>query len=503
MGHSFGSADTTTHRYVDFSKQPFDNAEKKSLMKHTIFWGKNMSVAKELAESALKLYRAAQPDVVKNIALQAILDQYGLQIGGSDFPWSKALYKYSRDFAHSTTYTSTITRYGDTVSPLQAAFVNGSFAHAQDFDDSHQEAQTHPGSVVIPAAMAMGEHLKLPGNVVLNSIIVGMEIMLRLAHTLCPACIEGGHHTPPTIGPFGAAIACGLLLELNVHQLTNALGICGSYSGGLVEYTLSGGSVKRIHTGLGARAGLEAALLAKEGLTGPTTIIEGKKGLWAVYGRGNAFPERLFDQLGEKYMLATLMFKPYNCCYLIHPAIECFLHICNLHHLSAEDIATVSVGLSKFSISHAGKIILPEDLLGAQFSTSFTLALSLLKGPPGMWSYNEAQLKDQKMLQLAKNISVYEDAQAEKEFPQKNGCILNVKTKNGETYSLRITDPKGSPENLLTLAEIKKKFYDNTVPIIGLEKAAALYERIMRFEDLLSVNDLTRSYTMQKMTARL
>lgn len=277
--------------------------------------------------------------------------------------------------------------------------------------------------------MAIGEHLKLPGNLVLNSIIVGMEIMLRLAHTLCPACIEGGHHTPPTIDPFGAAIACGLLLELNVNQLTNALGICGSYSGGLVEYTLSGGSVKRIHTGLGARAGLEAALLAKEGLTGPATVIEGKKGLWAVYGRGNAFPERLFEQLGEKYMLARLMFKPYNCCYLIHPAIESFLRICEAHRLSSEDIAAVSVGFSQFSISHAGKITIPEDLLGAQFSTSFTLALSLLAGPPGMRSYSDEKLKDLNILNLAKNISVYEDEKAQKEFPKKMVVSLVLQQK--------------------------------------------------------------------------
>ena len=317
-----------------------------------------------------------------------------------------------------------------------------------------------------------------------------MEVMLRLAHSLCPACIEGGHHTPPTVGPFGAAIACGLLLGLNKSQLVNALGICGSYSGGLVEYTLSGGSVKRIHTGIGARAGLEAALLAKEGLTGPETIIDGKKGMWETFGRGKAFPERLFDQIGERYMLTTLMFKPYNCCYLIHPAIEAFLKLCSENNVSGNDIESATVGYSNFSISHAGKIIVPKDELGAQFSTSFTLALSLLKEAPGMWSFTTENLFNEKIVDLAKRISVIEDSEANREFPKKNGCIVTINTKSGNTFVLRIKDPKGSPKNLLTSSDVREKYFKNACPIVGQEHAEELYERLLRFESLQSLRSL-------------
>ncbi len=460
------------------------------------FKGENMSISSKLAEYAIKAFQQEIPEPVVKMAIQAIIDQYGLQIGGSEFPWSKAIYKTEKVYNKSSG-SSTITRYGDELSPTQAAFINSSFAHAQDFDDSHQEAQTHPGSVVIPAAIAIGEELNLPGVVVLKAIIIGMEVMLRLAHSLCPACIEGGHHTPPTVGPFGAAIACGLLLGLNKTQLTNALGICGSYAGGLVEYTISGGSVKRIHTGLGARAGLEAALLAKEGLTGPLTIIEGKKGLWEVFGRGKAYPERLFDQIGERFMLATLMFKPFNCCYLIHPAIQVFLEICKNNSLSAKDIESVTVGYSKFSISHAGKIMVPEDELGAQFSTSFTLALSLINASPGMWAYTKEALSDERIINLAKRISVYEDEEANHEFPKKNGCIVNVTTSQGKKYSLRIKDPKGSPLNLLSTEDVKDKFMRNTIPIIGREGAESFYQVLTLFEEVTNVKELNSNYAKQ------
>lgn len=456
-----------------------------------------MTIASKLAEHAITTFTTGNiPKDVTQIAIQAIIDQYGLQIGGSEFSWSKAVLNYVKKYTQNNGVSS-VTRYGDSLSPVQAAFINGCFAHAQDFDDSHQEAQTHPGSVVIPAAIAIGEHLDLSGDVVLKAIVIGMEIMLRLAHSLCPACIEGGHHTPPTVGPFGSAIACGLLLGLNQKQLTNALGICGSYSGGLVEYTLAGGSVKRIHTGLGARAGLEAALLAKEGLTGPATVIEGKKGMWSIFGRGNAFPERLFDRIDEKYMLSTLMFKPYNCCYLIHPAIQAFLNLCQTNSISANNIESVTVGLSKFSVSHAGKITIPEDELGAQFSTSFTLALSLIKEAPGMWSYDQETLFNPKIIDLAKRITVYEDKEADAEFPQKNGCIVSIKTSDNKSLSMRIKDPKGSPENLLTMADVKEKFLKNTIPIIGIDHALSFYEILMNFDRLNSVRSLQSTFTQE------
>lgn len=461
-----------------------------------------MTATEKLAEFALAAFSREMPKNVSNVAILAIIDQYGLQIGGSEFPWSRSIYQYIKSFAGIG--SSTITRYGDPVSAVQAAFINGSFAHAQDFDDSHQEAQTHPGSVVIPAAIAIGEHLDLSGEIILKAIIIGIEIMLRLAHSLCPSCIEGGHHTPPTIGPFGAAIACGLLLGLNKNQLVNALGICGSYSGGLVEYTLSGGSVKRIHTGIGARAGLEAALLAQRGLTGPVTIIDGKKGMWEIFGRGKAFPERLFNQIGEHYMLTTLMFKPYNCCYLIHPAIEAFLKLCKENNLSENDIEHVSVGYSDFSISHAGKIIIPTDELGAQFSTSFTLALSFLKEAPGMWSYTQENLHNQNITELAEKIHVVQDKQANDAFPKKNGCIVTIQTKNGQTLSCRITDPKGSPENLLTESDVREKYFKNTCPVIGKEQASVLYEKLSQFGLLESVRELGCHFRYQKpLMARL
>lgn len=448
-----------------------------------------MSIASQLANYAINAFQNDLPESLRKIGIQALIDQLGLQVAGSELPWSKSIYKVEKNH-HRSNGLSTITRYGDQVSPIQAAFINGSFAHAKDFDDTHQAAQTHPGSVVIPAAIALAEHHNLPGNITLRAILLGMEIMLRLSHSLSPACMEGGHHTCPTIGPFGSTIASGLLIGLNETQLTHALGICGSYSGALTEFTLSGGSVKRIYPGLGARAGLEAALLAKEWLTGPATIIEGKKGMWSIYGRGSACPERLFDQLGENYLLHSLLFKQFSCCLLIHPAIEAFLEICHGHQLTVKDIKHVKVGLSKQSAAHVGSIIIPEDDLGAQFSTSFMLAFSLIKESPGMWSNIKEALVNKEIIELAKRIYVYEDHDINMEFPEKNGCIVHVDSQDGKKYDCKIKNSKGSPNNRLTDEDVKKKFMQSTLPIFAAEQSENFYELLLNFENLFSLKEI-------------
>ncbi len=443
------------------------------------------------------------PKTTLNTTKRALIDQYGLQVGGSAFPWSHSVYRHAMQ--QQSSGNSTITYFGDQVSSTTAAFVNGCLGHAQDFDDSHQEAQTHPGSVVIAAAIAAGESVHASGREVLDAIAIGMEVMLRLAHALCPACIEGGHHTPPTLGPFGSAIACGILLGLSEKQLVNALGICGSYAGGLVQYSIDGGSVKRIHTGLGARAGLEAVLLAKEGLTGPIQIIEGKKGVIEVFGRGKAYPERLFDEIGNTYLLDTIMFKPYNCCYLIHPAIEGFLQLCEIHGISHDAIESVTVGMSAFSISHAGTIKRPTDALGAQFSTSFTLALSLMQGPPRIASYTNAVLQDNGIHALAEKISVYQDEQANTEFPKKNGCVINITKKDGNTFTIRIREPKGSPTNLLTEEDVRDKFFNNVETVMNEEQSHALYKALSNFEKLSDICQLKECTVVKQkqITAKL
>ena len=189
---------------------------------------------RELVKFALECYQSNLDDALRHKIKTLVVDQVGLWIGCATLPWSRTTYNYnSRMFGFQG--RSTIAYYGDKVNPEQAAFTNACFGHAQDFDDTCLKVQTHPGAVIIPVAVAIGEETGATGLEVMNAIAAGMEVMLRVAHSVSPGCLQRGFHTPQCVGPFGAAITAGLLLGLSEEQLVNAMGIAGSFSGGLID----------------------------------------------------------------------------------------------------------------------------------------------------------------------------------------------------------------------------------------------------------------------------
>ena len=192
-------------------------------------------------------------------------------------------------------------------------------------------------------------------------------------------------------GPFGAALTAGLLQGLDSRKLVEALGIAGSYPGGLVEYTESGGSVKRFHGAIPASAGIRAAAFARLGLTGPTAVFEGIKGVGRAFS-STPHPERLVDGLGETWLLDELGFKFYNCCYFIHPPLDALRRLIELHDLRAGDIAELRVGTSRQGVLHVGSLPEPTDELGAQFSLHFTLAMASFGTLPGLGSYSPSDV---------------------------------------------------------------------------------------------------------------
>lgn len=443
----------------------------------------------EFAVDTFSSFNSSIPASVKNRVSELIIDQIGLQIACAELPWSRAVYNYSLRFSASKG-RSTVAYFGETLSAEGAAFVNACFGHGQDFDDTHLEVQTHPGSTIIPVAIAVGEEVGASGKDIFKAIIAGLEVMLRVAYSVSPGCLKRGHHTPPAAGPFGAAITTGLIIGLSPKKLVNAMGIAGSFSGGLLEYTQSGGSVKRIHNAIPTTAGIRAAYFASEGMTGPATILEGKRGFCKVFSDCSE-PERITAKLGKEYLIDGLALKAYNCCYFIHAPLEAFLMLCDNHNLQAEDIEKVKVGVSEYSLTHVGQIPEPQDLLGAQFSLHFTLSLSLFNGAPGISDYTSEQLHNSSIRLFAKKIEVYEDSIATKEYPSNWGGVVTIITKSGQKLTQRIRNPKGTPENKMSKEEIKAKFYNNVVSSLGDIKTISLYNQLENFESIARIESLT------------
>ena len=244
-----------------------------------------MTATRRLAEFAAGLRFDSIPDATVAHTKRLVLDQFACQVGLGPRVVRPVL---ATARSLSSGGPATAVGVGDKLAVDQAAFVNGTFGHANEIDDAHIKVRTHPGAVVIPAAVAGCEMLPEPtGDDLIAAVVVGYEVMIRVAHAAMPDLMEKyHHHTPVAVGPFGAAAAVGRLLGFDPDVMEHALAIAGSHSGGLMQYTQSGGSVKRIHTGIAAMSGVRSALLSAAGLTGPAEVLEGERGFLRAFAGG-------------------------------------------------------------------------------------------------------------------------------------------------------------------------------------------------------------------------
>jgi 2-methylcitrate dehydratase PrpD len=427
----------------------------------------------ELARFSVQMPTEAVPEPVRRRAALLLLDQIGCQIAGVELPWSQRIYETIRPL--SPTGAATVVRYADRLTPDAAAFLNSAFGHSNESDDTHLKSPTHPGAVVIPVAVALAEELKVPGQRLLDAIIVGYEVMLRVSYAVSPHLITRGHHPPPAVGTFGAAATAARLLGLDLDQTVNALAIAGSHSAGLLEYTQTGGSVKRLHCAIPAQAGLRSALLARNQVTGPPTVLEGRRGFTHVFS-----PERdlgwLTRGLGTEWVLMETALKSYSCCYLIHPALDAVQQLRAERPFAATDVTHIDVHTASAAlVHHVGVITEPRDILGAQFSMGFALALMLHKGGCGFWDFFRADLADPRLRDLSRRVRVVLDEDDRSRF--RTGLLVRVGLRDGTELSAEVAHARGEPERPMSDDEIRDKFLGIAGPVLGPD-AKTVCERI-------------------------
>src|SRR3979411_1883892 len=214
--------------------------------------------------------------------------------------------------------------HGRRMSAAGAAFVNGTAAHGEDFDDTFEGGPVHAGAVIVPAVLAACERHNPDGPSALIGIAVGVETICRLSVVVPKAVHKAGFHPTAVFGAMAAAAGVGAALKLTPRQLVDALGIVGSMAGGIIEYLAEGTWTKRMHAGWAAQSGLRAALLARAGFIGPRTVFEGVHGLFHGFAHTTKGDyDALTGGFGKRWVTETLAFKPYPCGTMIQPYIDC------------------------------------------------------------------------------------------------------------------------------------------------------------------------------------
>ncbi|MGE5820178.1 MAG: MmgE/PrpD family protein [Deltaproteobacteria bacterium] len=429
------------------------------------------------AHTAKVRYEDIPPEAIEK-AKDCILDQVGVELIGSTLEWNKIAYRYVCDMGGRG--ESTIVNYGTKAPALDAAFVNATFGQGCELDDVGFAAGGHLSAATVPVALALCEKQRTTGKDFLAAVVVGCDVMYRLLAAVRPSSGKRGFHSHGIGAPFGAMTTAARLLRLNDGQILHAFGIAGMHSSGTMEYDQTGGEVKRVIAGIAARGGIQAAVLAQLGLTGPPTIIEGKRGFLRVFA-DQVEPEEITRNLGKDFKIMRVWFKIYPCVATVQGVIYTLTKMIEAHHFGADDIDEIRVGISETSLSHGGAIYEPHDTASAQFSLPFSLAIRLLKNDNDLSFYMDPKLwTDPKVLALAKKVKSYADPNAKRD--QNYNTTMEVKLTNGKTHKAFEAYPPGSPLNMVSRDVLRTKFRKMACAVLAEDRIEKLIEAVDRLE---------------------
>jgi 2-methylcitrate dehydratase PrpD len=345
-------------------------------------------------------------------------------------------------------------------SPADAALLNGTAAHGEDFDDTYEGGPVHAGAVVLPAVLAAAERHAIPGSIARRAIVIGTEITCRLSEVVPKAVHKAGFHPTAIFGAVGAAAAVSCALGLSRAQLVHALGISGSMASGIIEYLAEGTWTKRMHPGWAAQSGYRAARLAAGGFTGPRTLFEGTHGLF--HGFANAKPDdwsALLDGFGARWVTETVAFKPHACGTMIHPYIDCAIRLRG-RGLDPARIAAIVCETSDGILHRLWEPLEtkrnPPNGYAAKFSIPYGIAAGLVLGHAGLGAFEDAVATDPRLVAVARKVSYVVDPA--NPYPRQFTGHLRVTLDDGTTLEERQPHFRGGAAEPLPLAEIEEKF---------------------------------------------
>jgi 2-methylcitrate dehydratase PrpD len=417
---------------------------------------------RELVGFLHSLQASHLPAEVLDRARYFLLDYLGVAIRGSREESSQAVQRMVQRMGANGCATVIGTRIRTI--PGLAALANGAAAHAIEMDDTHSGGSIHLGATMYSAALALAETMPATtSETFLAAVVAGFEAAARIAMAVQPQEHYAlGFHMTATCGVFGAAITSAKVLGLTLDQTLAAVGIAGSMAAGSMEFLADGAWTKRIHPGLAAQNGIQAALLAAEGFSGPQRILEGRDGFLHGYSR-NPIAERLTDGLGESFEVLHTAVKPHACCRYMQGPIDAILAMLREENIQASEIHRI-----KIAVLEAGWGIVsepkerkynPESVVDAQFSMPFGAAVAAMDGAAGLAQFTVEKTRLSKVRELMSKVELVKDSSVEATFPKEWPARVSITLGDGRTIEKFVRYPKGDPENPLSWEELAAKFH--------------------------------------------
>jgi 2-methylcitrate dehydratase PrpD len=436
-----------------------------------------------------ELRHAALTDEVRHYARRHLLDTVGVMIAGAG----------GEVASRAEAVLAAVRPAGRVPVPgrarradlLDAAFLGGTAAHGIELDDGFRQGSVHPGCVVMPAVLALGYERCISGAALIEAIVAGYEAEIAIGRACHPDLRQRGFHPAAAVGVFGAVMAAGKLRGLSAAQLANALGIAASSAAGLFAFVNGGGDIKRLHAGHASREGLQAALLAEQGVEGPPDVIEARDGFMQAFAFGRAGkPRGIVLPPDAPFGVTDCYIKPYPCCRHIQPAVEALIGLLADENIASEEVERIEVATYRIAAEHAETGW--NDFASAQLSFPYLMGLALRFRGVKFEHFSEAMRRDASFAAIARKLTVTAPPEIDRLYPQLRPARVTVTTARG-TFTRQADEALGSRIVPLDDAGLKAKFSDLVGPVLGAPCVKELLERLWSVETIADVAPLVES----------
>ncbi len=437
-------------------------------------------------------------DVIDATRLR-VLDVIGLALAGASTDFGRST--RAAAVAMSGSGPARILGFGDKVGVAAAAFANGAFSQALEFDDTHNESIVHMSSPAVTAALALADFTTVSGRDLIAAIALGNEISCRVGSVSSGELHKRGFHPTGLFATFGAAYLASKLLGLNSAQMASAAGISGSFASGLLECWVDGTQTKFLHPGWSGQSGIVAALLARSGTTGPAQVFEGRWGMFASHVQDpNAHRDfsRLCGGLGEHWESRNSSFKPFPAAHVIHPYISAILRLREKHGIQASQVESIDCPVAAFIVGivcePASERFAPASDSHGRVSLAYSLAEALYTGSLGRNAYSAENRSNAEILTLARKV--YHWADPDYPGPGRFKGAVKITLTDGRVFEEIEEYNRGSAENPMNYAELRSKFDDNAATVLspaGRDRVAKAVEELEKLPDARALVDLAQT----------
>jgi len=417
------------------------------------------AVAQQLAARICLLDNTTLPPKTIETARLLMLDVVGLCVASRHEDYVTAVLGSAEPGGKCTAFG-----HAGSFNAYDAALINGTAAHGEDYDDTFEGGPVHSGAVIVPAVVAICEREHLDGAALLRGVAIGAELMCRLALVAPRAIHTAGFHPTAVIGAVAAAAGVASALHLSERQTASAMGIAGSMASGIIEYLAEGTSTKRMHAGWSAQAGIRAALLARGGFDGPRTVFEGTHGFFKAFAPSRA-PNfaALLDGFGEQWVMSDIAFKPYACGTMTQPYIDCAIGLAE-RGVKAGQISEIVCKVGEGTVHRLWETLAvkhrPPTPYAAKFSTPYCMAVGFFDRRAGFAQFTEQRVKDESVLALASKIRYEIDP--ENPYPDNFTGHLKATLTDGRIEEVNQPYMRGGAREPLSAEALATKFADNT-----------------------------------------